>query len=132
MNINIGTDIVENKRFEKLIYIAINNEDIIYNHQFLKRIFTEKEINNSYHRKNVVEFFASRFAAKEAFLKAIGTGIGKGINYFDIEVLKNEYGKPYFNFYNKVVKLVQNKKIDLSISHEKEYSIAFVIVYDKE
>lgn len=132
MNIMIGTDIVDNRRFEKLIYISINKEDKIYNHQFLKRIFTENEIDLSYSKKNVVEYFASRFAAKEAILKAIGTGIGKGINYYDIEILNYQSGKPYFLFYNKILEIVKDKIVELSISHEKNYSIAFVIVYDKE
>ena len=82
-----GVDIVKNSR--------IRNS--IKNKKFIKRIYTLSEINGSNSRKiNKVEYFAKRFAAKEAFAKALGTGFRDNLNFKDIEIMNDKLGKPYY------------------------------------
>lgn len=107
----IGVDIVRIKRIE---------EAILKNENFKYKIFTQKEIDYCEKRKNKYESYAGRFAAKEAFSKAYGKGFREGLSFLDIEILNDEYGKPYIKYLDK--------KIKLSISHEKEYAIATVLI----
>ena len=122
--LGIGTDIVENNRIK----------NAIKNNSFIKRIFSKDEISFSKKFKNKINFYAKRFAAKEAFVKAIGTGFRNGINFKDISILNNKLGKPKLYITVKVKKLLKkmfkSKNIDifLSLSDEKKYSIAFVII----
>ena len=126
--LGIGVDIVQNSRIRK----SINNE------KFLLRIFTNDEINKSKKIKNKTAFFSKRFVAKEAFSKALGTGFRDTLNFKDISVTNNKYGKPSIKIndklYNLVNKRFKTKKINvlLSISDESEYSIAFVIIEKNE
>jgi len=119
-----GIDIVENKRIEKAIKKKI----------FLKKIFTNSEILNSKTKKNKANFFAKRFAAKESFVKALGTGFRNNINYKDISITNNHLGKPKITINNKLKRIIKKKfkikkyDIFLSISDEKKHSIAFVII----
>nr|WP_312214838.1 holo-ACP synthase [Clostridioides sp.] len=125
MNIlDIGTDIVEIGRLGNAIE---------KNERFLKRIFTEKEIelfkSNGYKPHSI----AGNFAAKEAISKALGTGI-RGFNFKDIEVLRNEDGKPMVKTYNNLDKICIDYnvlEIKVSISHCKEYAVANAIVIIK-
>ena len=125
--IGIGVDIVKNDRIK----------NSIKNKYFLSRLFTIMEIKNSIHIKNKVSYYAKKFAAKEAFSKAIGTGIRDGLNFKDIEILNDNLGKPYFRLNHKLKRLilknlkVKNFNIFLSISDEKYYSIAFTIIQTK-
>ena len=125
--LGIGVDIVENKRLKKSIR----------NKSFLSRIFTLLEIKKSNLIKNKSIYFSKKFAAKESFSKALGTGFRKGLNFKDIEILNDNLGKPYFRLNNKIQKIisktlkVKNFDIFLSISDEKEYSIAFTIIQAK-
>ena len=122
-----GVDIVKNQRIQK----ALKNKS------FLNRIYSKKEIFASKKIKNKVNFFAKRFAAKEAFVKAIGLGFRNHINYKDIFVVNNIYGKPKLIINNKLKLIMKKKfkynnfKIFLSLSDEKNYSIAFVIIEKK-
>ena len=122
--IGTGVDIVENSRIKKSIA----------NNSFLNRVFTNKEILISKKIKNKTSYFAKRFAAKEAFVKALGTGFKKNINFKDIEVANNHYGKPYLLINKKVINKIKTtfkvKKFNifLSITDEKKYSIASVII----
>ena len=119
-----GVDIVENRRIAKSLK----------NNSFLYRIFTKNEIEQSKKIKNKVNFFAKRFAAKEAFVKALGTGIRNNINFKDISVKNNINGQPLMNISNKLKRLLKLKfkinkyRLYLSLSDEKKYSIAFVII----
>ena len=119
-----GVDIIKNSRIKKLIK----------NPKFVSRIFTEDEINASRKIKNKTNFFAKRFAAKEAFVKSIGTGFRKGINFNDINVKNNKLGKPILSFNNNVRKILIEKfksnkfSVYVSLSDEKYYSIAYVII----
>ena len=125
--IGIGVDIIQNSRIKK----AIKNKS------FVNRIFTKTEISSSKIRNYKTNYFAKRFAAKEAFIKSIGIGIRKGINFKDIYVINDKSGKPNIKFSNKVNKLIikkfktRNFYIFLSLSDEKNYSIAFVIIQKK-
>ena len=119
-----GVDIIKNSRIKNLIK----------NPKFLLRIFTVNEIKDSKKIKNKTNFFAKRFAAKEAFVKSIGIGFRKGINFNDISVKKNKLGKPIITYNNKVKKILNKKfkskkfNVYVSLSDEKYYSIAYVIV----
>ena len=126
MTINgIGIDIVENNRIKKLIK----------NKQFLLRVFSKIEINNSKKIKDNTSYFAKRFAAKESLSKAIGTGFRKGVNFKDISIVNDKYGKPSYKLNNNVKKLIYTKfkvkkiKIFLSLADEKKYSIAFSVIH---
>ena len=125
--LGIGVDIVENKRLKKSIK----------NKSFLSRLFTLLEIKNSKSAKDKPIYFSKKFAAKESFSKALGTGFRKGLNFKDVEILNDNLGKPYFKINNKTKKIilktlkVKNFDIFLSISDEKEYSIAFTIIQAK-
>ena len=78
--------------------------------------------------------FAKRFAAKEAFSKALGTGISKGINFNQIVVLNEKNGKPFIKLIENTKKIVEKKlkkknyKISLSLTDEDEYAVAFVTI----
>ncbi len=116
MIIGIGTDIIEIQRVKK----ACGKE------AFFTRCFTEKErilIDNNFSRA------AGNFAVKEAVSKVFGTGI-RGFQLTDIEVLRDEFGKPYVNLYNNAVSIAKKQnisKIHISISNTKEYAIAYAI-----
>ena len=121
--IGTGVDIVENSRIKKSIL----------NSSFLNRVFTSEEILFSKNVKNKSTYFAKRFAAKEAFVKSLGTGFRHGFNFKDISVINDKLGKPSFFITKKIKNMIKKRfKINsfnffLSISDEKKYSIAFVI-----
>ena len=122
--LGIGVDMINNKR----IKISIKKK------KFVKRIYSKKEIMISKQTSDKSNYYAKRFAAKESFAKALGYGFRKNLNFKDIEVLNDEYGKPYFFKSKKIIELVykkfKTKKFDifLSISDEEDYSIAFTIL----
>lgn len=116
----IGIDIVEIKRIQTIM----DRQP-----KFQKRVLTEKELElyealTSNGRKT--EFLAGRFAAKEAFAKAKGTGFGKELGFHDIEILRNELGKPVVHFTSN-----GEETIHISISHSSEYAVAQVILEEK-
>ena len=119
-----GVDIIKNSRINNSLKIK----------GFLNRIFTEKEIQQGKKLKNKINFYAKRFAAKEAFVKAIGTGFRSDINFIDIEIKNYKNGKPYISLSKKLNNFLQKKfkiqkyKVFLSLSDEKDYSIAFVVI----
>tara|TARA_B100000378_G_scaffold215422_1_gene178517 strand:+ start:60 stop:449 length:390 start_codon:yes stop_codon:yes gene_type:complete len=121
-----GIDIVENYRLKKLLLKKKSN--------FKNKIFTNNEIAYCEKKSNITNCYSKRFAAKEAFVKALGTGFRKNINFKDIEVLKNHYGKPYLLINKKVINKIKTsfkvKKFNilLSISDENKYAIASVII----
>ena len=122
--IGIGVDIVDNNRIKSLIK----------NKKFVNRIFSKKEITISKKYLNKTNFFSKRFAAKESFAKALGTGFRNNLNLKDIEIINDKLGKPYYLISPKIKKLIQKKKktknfqLFLSISDEKDYSVAFTII----
>ena len=104
---------------------------------FKKRICTLKEIAICESKKNSISCYSKRFAAKEAFVKALGTGFRNNINFKDLEVINDHLGKPTFIVKRKIIDKVKsifsvnNFKIFLSISDEKKYAIAFVVISKK-
>ena len=94
-----GIDIVENYRLKKLLLKKKSN--------FRNKIFTNNEIAYCEKKSNITNCYSKRFAAKEAFVKALGTGFKKNINFKDIEVLKNRYGQPYILINKKVINKVK-------------------------
>lgn len=119
--VGIGNDIVEIKRIEK----AMENP------RFIERVFTLKEIELLEKKGvNKYESYAGRFCAKEAVAKAFGTGV-RNFNLIDIEILNDEFGKPYVVFYNSLIEKNRSSKIFISISHSKEYATAIAIIEDK-
>ena len=123
--IGIGVDIVKNKR----INTSLKNANFRY------RTFGKDEILKSKKILNKTQYFSKRFAAKEAFVKALGTGFRNRLNFKDIQVLNDKLGKPYYlvnskiNLLVKKIKKVKNFNLFLSISDEKEYSVAFTIIH---
>ena len=122
--VGIGVDIIDNKR----IQLSIKNKS------FINRIFAKNEILISKKFKNKANFFSKRFAAKEALAKALGIGFRENFNFKDIQIVNNKLGKPYYIISSKIKSLIKKKKkiknfkLFLSISDEKEYSIAFTII----
>ena len=122
-----GVDIIKNSRINNSLKIK----------GFLNRIFTEKEIQQGKKIKNKINFYAKRFAAKEAFVEAIGTGFRSDINFIDIEIKNDKNGMPYISLSKKLNNFLQKKfkiqkyKVFLSLSDEKDYSIAFTILQSK-
>ena len=119
-----GVDIVENKRIK----------NSLKNKSFIKRVFTQNEINKSKKLKNKINYYAKRFAAKEAFVKALGEGFRNNINFNDIDVTNDKKGMPIFSISSNIKNFLKKKfklnkyKIFLSLSDEKKYSIAYVII----
>ena len=124
--LGMGIDIVENYRVKKILLKKKYN--------FKKKIFTLNEVAYCEKKSNSISCYSKRFAAKEAFVKALGIGFRKNINFKDIEVVNNTYGKPYISINKKIANKIKTifkvKKFNilLSISDEKKYSIASVII----
>ena len=120
----IGTDIVKISRVSNLIKKK----------NFIKRLFNRDEILKCKKTNNSANCYAKRFAAKEAFSKALGTGIAKGINFNEIIVLNKKSGKPYIILVGQTKKTLSKKfkgkksKVSLSLSDEKKYAVAFVTI----
>ena len=125
--LGIGVDIIENSR--------ISNS--LENNLFIKRIFSNSEILKANNVKNKKNYYSKRFAAKEAFVKSIGTGLRNNLNFKDISIINNKLGKPSFVITEKIKKIVKKQfktsqfNFFLSISDEKKYSIAYVILQKK-
>ncbi len=125
--LGIGVDIIDNKRIQKFIK----------SNKFKNRIYSAKELKLSEKTKNKVAFFSKRFAAKEAFSKALGTGFSGNLNFKDIEIVNDKKGKPKYVKSKKIIKMIKKKyRINkfnsfLSISDENDYSTAFAIIQSK-
>mgnify|MGYP001403571564 CR=1 FL=1 len=125
--LGVGVDIVKNTRFKILIKKK----------KFINRTFGKEEIKLSQKLTNKSNFFSKRFAAKEAFAKSLGTGFRNNLNLKDIEILNDKKGRPFYIKSKKIDKIInkifKTKKYDLflSISDEKDYSIAFTIIQNR-
>ena len=134
MIIGIGIDLISNDRIKKILKKFGKN--------FKEKIFSKNELNDFENRyknqeklnQNAINFFAKRFASKEAFSKALGTGIGRGIDFNDIEISNDKLGKPFIKILNnkeakiKEILNCQEFNIHLTISDEKSISGAVVII----
>ena len=122
-----GVDIVKNSRIKKAIK----------NNKFIKRIYSINEIQESKKISKKINYFAKRFAAKEAFVKSIGIGFRNGIKFNDISIKKKSSGQPVISVSKNIKLLIKKKfkvtnfKTFLSLSDEDKYSIAFVIIKKK-
>ena len=125
--LGIGVDIVENSRIGELLK----------NKLFIKRIFSNSEILIANKIKDKKSYYSKRFVAKEAFAKSIGTGFRDDLNFNDISIVNDKLGKPSFIISEKIKKIVKKQfKINsfnffLSISDEKKYCVAYVILQKK-
>ena len=116
----IGTDIAEVKRFERWVK----------NPQLLERFFNEKELSTAKSASAKCQHYAVRFAAKEAFSKALGTGIT--FNLKEVYITNNSEGAPLLNIEGTALSLMKERlgecKAFVSLSHEKDYAVAFVVL----
>ena len=125
--LGIGVDIINNKRIQS----------IIKDKRFIHKTFGKNEVKFSKKIKRKTNYFAKRFAAKEAFAKSLGTGFRNNLNFKDIEVLNDKKGKPYYFNSKKIKNLVKkrfkvkNYNLFLSITDERNYSVAFTILQKK-
>jgi len=125
--LGIGVDIIENSRIR----------DSLKKIQFKKRIFSQSEILLAKKSKDQVSYYSKRFAAKEAFSKSIGTGFRENLNFKDISIRNDKLGKPSFIITDKIKKIIKkqfkisNFNFFLSISDERKYSVAYVVLQKK-
>lgn len=123
MLVGIGIDVVETQRFERML----NRFGV----RVAQRILTELELLQFNQRNQSIHFLATRFAAKEAASKALGTGIAKGVTFRSIEVVNNKQGKPELLFHAGADRVAQQLRVTtsmLSISDEKKYAVAMVVL----
>lgn len=122
MIVGIGTDIIQVGRIERVIQ---------RNPAFVSRVFTAAEIAYCEAKASQAQSFAVRFAAKEAVMKALGTGWAEGVNWLDIQVNTDATGQPVLSLSGKALARAQHlqaNRYHISLSHEKEQAIAFVIL----
>ena len=119
----IGLDIIEIVRLSKVIEK--------YPDAFLKYVYTEEEQKIAKSRRNSIQFLAGRWAAKEAFVKALGVGIGHHCHWLDIAILNDEKGRPTVRLKGRGLKTTEElsiSRINVSISHEISMASAFVVL----
>ncbi len=122
MIFGIGNDIIEVARMER----HMNSGNTLK-----EKLFTEREQEYADHKASKYQHYAARFAAKEAFFKALGTGYRYGMAFHEIEVINDELGKPVIHLHGKVKEFIEKqevKHIHLSLSHIKEMASAFVVL----
>lgn len=122
MIIGLGTDIVEIARIQRLL-----NR---YGKRFLERIFTDEEIYYCRQRTKAAASFAARWAAKEAFFKALGTGMRPPYAWHDIAIINNQLGKPAVLLAGVSAQQLNSASCHVSLSHSQEYATAVVIIED--
>lgn len=123
MIVGIGTDIVAIRRFQR--FVDENNTAILY------RLFTKKELEYCSTKKSAAASYAARFAAKEAFMKALGTGLRDGLSWQDMEVINDSHGKPELNLSGRAQQLFEDRCISksfLSLSHDGDNALAMVVL----
>ncbi len=117
-----GVDIIEISRIKHSIQK--------YSGKFEERVFTSKEIDYCRSKADPSKHFAARFAAKEAVLKSLGTGMAQGITWKDMEILNRESGQPVLNLTGRgrhIFDALNLKDIHISITHDKSYALAQAI-----
>lgn len=126
MIIGIGTDIIQVERIRRVLE---------RNPRFVDRVFTPGEISYCASKSNPAQSYAVRFAVKEAVMKALGTGWDGVVNWQDIEVLQDTLGKPELLAHGATQALLESRgvtRIHISLSHEKEYALASVVLEDQK
>lgn len=117
--LGIGNDIIEIERIRK----SIDTHGL----RILSKLFTTKEQDYCLKHKDPVPHFAGRFSAKEAIVKALGTGFGEHATWLDIEIINEQNGKPTVHFSNAMEKRLKGTTVMISISHCQLYVTAFAI-----
>jgi holo-[acyl-carrier protein] synthase len=123
MIVGTGVDITEVGRIEA----AVKR----FGRRFLNRVFTPAEVSYCTGKPNAAERLAARFAAKEAGMKAIGTGLRGGVTWQDVEVVRLPGQRPVLQFHGRAAEFAARlgcKRTHLSLSHTKEQAIAYVIL----
>ena len=118
----LGIDIIEVNRIKK----ALER----WGKRFLERVYTPKELAYCLKKRYPEGSLGGRFAAKEAVMKALGTGLSSGVSWKDIEIVNNRKGKPEVFLYGKTKKMLGKRKVLISISHTKENAIAQAIIIE--
>ncbi len=119
----IGFDLVQVSRIE----VALRR----WGERFQNKVFTPGEIRYGRKKRNPARHFAARFAAKEAFVKALGIGIRRGLHWKDVEVQRGPLGRPILKIHGRAVELCRKEGIDglfLSLTHDGDYSGAMVVL----
>lgn len=119
----VGIDLVENRRMEQIIEK--------WGGKFISRIFSDEEMDYCGKHAHPTTHYSARFAAKESFLKALGLGLGMGVQLRDISVVNDQNGKPSLNLSGKAKSCIQQRKVTkvhLSITHTKNYASAIVLL----
>ncbi len=116
----IGIDIIEIDRIRQMIER--------HGDRFVLKIFTDTEIEYCRSKKIPFQHFAARYAAKEAFSKAIATGWRGEFRWQDIEVWNNEFGQPSITLYGKLAERIGTDRVFISMSHSDNTVIAFVVI----
>lgn len=127
MIFGIGTDICAIGRIEKMLEH--------HGERFARKILSEHELNFFRTQSQPAAYLASRFAAKEALVKALGTGMRDGIWFTQITVVNDEFGKPSFQCTGEILRRMQLsgvKEAQLALSHEKEYAVSFVVLQSSQ
>ena len=122
----IGIDLVKVKRIEE----ALER----WGERFQNKVFTPGEVRYCLQKKTPSPNFAARFAAKEAFVKALGIGIRRGVHWKDVEVQRGSLGRPVLKLNGRAVEICQKERIEglfLSLTHDGEYSGAVVVLEKK-
>jgi holo-[acyl-carrier protein] synthase len=119
---SLGIDLVEVKRIKNLMEK--------WGERFLHRVFTPGEITYCKSKNSPEQSFAARFAAKEAILKAMGTGLSQGIRWTSMEIVNDKNGSPSVKLGKRIKDIIGDKKILISMSHTKEYAVAQAILID--
>ncbi|MDH3762224.1 MAG: holo-ACP synthase [Gammaproteobacteria bacterium] len=123
----IGVDIVETARVQRLA--------AKFGERFARRILTEDELREFNRRRQSGSFLATRFAAKEATAKALGTGIGEQFGFHSVQVEHDDNGKPLLKFLDNGLELITRRKIRqamISLSDEKNYAVAMVVLESQD
>ena len=118
IQLSVGVDIVRTERIQRLVDENAGIEN---------RVFTEREISYCSGKRRRYEHLAARFAAKEAVLKAIGTGLARRMRWTDVEVVRGACGRPYVELGGEVAREAGRRRIariDVSLSHAHEYAVA--------
>ena len=119
----VGIDLIEIPRFKRVL--------TKWNDRFIKRVYTRREEAGCRGTETRDEYYAVRFAAKEAFLKSLGSGLRGGISWLDIETVNDHLGKPEINLFGRARDVFENAgihKIFISLSHTKNYGTAMVVL----
>ena len=127
MIVGSGIDMVEIGRIQK----SMDR----YGRRFLDRVFTEAEQAYCLRKRNAAESLAARFAAKEAGAKALGTGISRGVNWLEIEIIRTQGSRPSLLFHGRAAEVavrIGAAQAALSISHTAELAIASVVLEDRK